>query len=94
MERRFVIDRDLFSGRDVTQRDKENVVVRDLHERVWLARVVDVVSAIPAATAIKAPTIVDSADPQTSPLGPSFCLSGGDALAGVLGDLVPAAKVS
>ena len=37
MQRLFVIDRDLFAGLDVAQRDEENVIVEDLHERVGRA---------------------------------------------------------
>ena len=31
----FVVDRNFFAGFDVSQRYEEDVVVKDLHERVW-----------------------------------------------------------
>jgi hypothetical protein len=34
VQRRLVIDRDLFAGFYVAQRDEENVVVKNLHERI------------------------------------------------------------
>ena len=35
MQRRFVIDRDLFARLYVAQCDEENVVIEYLHESVW-----------------------------------------------------------
>lgn len=35
MQGRLVIDRDLFAGFYVAQRDEKNVIVEDLHESVW-----------------------------------------------------------
>jgi hypothetical protein len=37
MKSGLVIDGDFLAGFDVPQSDKENVVVEDLHERVWPA---------------------------------------------------------
>ena len=34
VQRRFIIDRDLLAGFYVAQRDEENVVVKNLHERI------------------------------------------------------------
>ena len=62
MQRRFVIDRDLFSGFNVSQRQEENVIVMNLHERIWLAAMVYVMRSIPAPTAVQAPTVVDTAN--------------------------------
>ena len=60
----FGVDRDLFAGLYVSQGEEENVVVKDLHEGVWNARVVDVMRAVPAAAPVKTPTAVDFADAQ------------------------------
>lgn len=62
MQRRFVIDRDLFASFDVAQREEENVIVEDLHESVWTTRMIDVVSAISTAASVKTPTTVDLTD--------------------------------
>lgn len=62
MQRRFVIDRDLFASFDVAQREEENVIVEDLHESVWTTRMIDVVSAIATAASVKTPTTVDLTD--------------------------------
>ena len=64
MQRRFVIDGDLFAGIDVSEREKQNVVVQNLHERIWTARVIDVVSAVSAATAVETPAVVDLTNPE------------------------------
>ena len=64
MQRCFIIDRDLFAGFNVAQGAKENVIVQDLHERVWTTRVIDVVSAVAAATAVETPATIDLANPE------------------------------
>ena len=47
------------------------MIVDDLHERVGHARVVDVVSAIAAATAIETPAIIDLTDSEHFPMRPT-----------------------
>ena len=64
VQRRFVIDRDLFAGFYVAQRDEENVVVKNLHEGIRTARMVDIVSAISAAASVETPAIIDFTDSQ------------------------------
>ena len=59
---RLIVDRDLFARCDVTQRDKENVVIENLHVRVGRARVIDVMRAIAAAAAVETVAMVDFAD--------------------------------
>ena len=92
MQRRLVIDRDLFSGADVAQGEKENVIVMDLHEGIRTAGVVDVVSAVSAAAAVEAPTIIDLTNPERPPMSTPARFSVGDLLAGVLRDLVSSFK--
>ena len=84
----FVVDRDLFTWLDVSQGDEENVIVKNLHERVGHARVVDVVSAVAAAAPIETPATIHFADTQHLPVRTpaSFCVR--DLLAGVFRDLV------
>jgi len=57
----MVIDRDLFSGHNVSQRHEKNMVVMDLHERIWLAAMVDVMRSISTLTTVEAPAIIDTA---------------------------------
>src|SRR5690349_384987 len=64
MQRRFIVDRDLFTGIDVAQRDKEDVVVQDLHERVGAARVIDVMRAVAAAAAVETPATIHFTNPE------------------------------
>jgi hypothetical protein len=63
MKSGFVVDGDFLAGFDVPQGDKENVVVEDLHERVWSARMVDVVRTVSAATSVQTPAPVDFTNP-------------------------------
>jgi hypothetical protein len=62
VQRRFVIDRDLFANFNVAQREEKNVIVDDLHESVWTTGMIDVVSAISTTAPVKAPTIVNLTD--------------------------------
>ena len=64
------------------------MVVDDLHERVWHARVIDVVRAVPTATSVKTPAIVDFADAQHLSMCATTRFGVGDLLAGVLRNLV------
>ena len=83
MERRFVVDGDLFARFDVAQCDEEYVIVKDLHVGIGLAGVVDVVSAVAATAAIEAPAIIDCTDAQPAPVGPAIRLGLCNFLAGV-----------
>ena len=73
MQRRLVVDGDLFAGADVSQRNEEDVFVENLHECVGLARMINVVSSISSPASVDAPTIIDGADskglPMRSPIG-------------------------
>lgn len=86
----FVVDRDLFAGLNVSQREEENVIADDLHEGVGHAGVIDVVRAVAAATSVQTPAIIDLADAQHLSMRSSACFGVGDLLAGVFGDLVAA----
>ncbi len=63
VQRCFVVDRDFFTRLDITQGDKEDVIVKNLHERVWRTRMIDVMRSISTATSIQAPPAVDFANP-------------------------------
>lgn len=91
MQRLFVIDRDFFAGKNIAQRKKQHVAVKRPHVCVRLAAMVDVVSAVTAATAVYAEPTVDVADAQdAAPARALLCFQIVDALAGVFSDL-PAA---
>ena len=88
MQRRFVIDRDLFAGLDVAQGYEENVIVEDLHEGVRRTGMVDVVSAVSAAASIKAPAIVDFTNTEHWPVSPAPGFGVRDLLTGIFSDFV------
>ena len=75
MQRRLVVDGDLFTGSDVSQRDEEYVFVENLHKGVGLARMIDVVSSISSPTSVQAPTIIDGADSKGLPMRSSIRFS-------------------
>src|SRR5437764_12056021 len=87
----FVIDRDFFTGTNITQRKKQNMAVERPHVCVRLAAMVDVVGAITAATAVYTDPSVDVADAQDAALARALLrFQIVDSLAGVFSDL-PAA---
>ena len=91
MQRLFVINCDFFTGTNIAQRKKQQVAVKRPHVCVRLAAMVDVVSAITAATAVYTEPSVEVADAQDAALACALLrLQIGDSLAGVFSDL-PAA---
>lgn len=52
MQRRLVIDGDLFTRTNVSQCDEQNVLVENLHEGIRLTRMIDVMRSVPAAAAV------------------------------------------
>ena len=87
----FVIDRDLFTGSNIAERKKQHVAIKRPHVCVRLAAMVDVVSAITAATAVYTEPSVEVADAQDAPLARALLrFQIVDSLAGVFSDL-PAA---
>ena len=88
-----VVQRQLLAGFDVAQCVDVDVAVRDAHETVWLARVVDVLRAVAAAAAVDAPLRIYRADVQAAfaahaPRG----FDARDALARQLGHLLSSAE--
>ena len=92
MKCRFVIDRDLFAGFDVAQGDEENVIVQDLHERIWRARMIDVMSAVAATTSVETPAMIHLTDPKHLPVRAAASLGVRDLLACILRDFVSTLK--
>lgn len=83
----FVVDRDLFPGLNVSQREEEDVIANDLHERVRHTRVVDVMRAITAAAAVKTPPTVDFTNAEHLSMRSSTRFGVRDLLPGVLRNL-------
>ena len=69
MESCLVVNRDLLAGFDISQRDKENVIVENLHERVRRTGMINVVRSIATAATIQTPTSVDLTDPKSLSVG-------------------------
>ena len=92
MQRRLVIDGDLFTRADVSQRNEEYVFVENFHECVGLARMIDVVRSISSPASVHAPTIIDGADSKGLPMRSSIGFSVGDFLPRVFCDLSAGCK--
>ena len=89
MQRLFVVDRDLFPRLDMAQRKEQDVAVQGSHVCVWLAGMIDVVSAITASCAIQTEAAIDVADAQDSAFARALLgFEVRDSLAGVLGNLL------
>lgn len=93
MQSRFVVNRDLFARAYIAQGDKEDAVVQDLHERIWLARVIYVMGPIAAFAAIQTPAIIYRADPQLATLSTPVRLSVSNTFARILGYLPAVGEV-
>ena len=61
--------------------------VQNLHERIRRARMIDIVSTVPTATAIQTPAIIDCTNPQRLAMGAPICFRVRDAFAAVFGNL-------
>ena len=93
MQRLFIVDRDLFAGMNIAQREEEHVTMESLHVGVRLAAVIDVMRAVAAAAAVQTPTAIDVADAQDRPVTrPLSCFEIRNSLACVLSDLAAAPK--
>ena len=90
MKSGLIIERDLFAGAYVAQGIEEDVPVDDLHIAVGLARMVDIVRAVAAATAVDTPSSVYVADAQLGAASAPSCFPVRDSFARVLSDFSPA----
>ena len=90
MKGRFVVDRYLVTGLDLSQREKDQLAMERPGEGVRRTTVIDVMSAVSTSTSVNTPAIIDAADSQEpatcAPL--SFCIR--DSFAGVWCNLAPA----
>ena len=64
MKRLLVIDRDFFSGPNVSQSKEQDMTVQSSHKGIWSAGVIDVVRAVAAPRAVQAESPIDVADAQ------------------------------
>lgn len=93
MQRVLVVYCDFLARSYVSKRDEKNVVIGNLHISIRLARMIDVVSAIPAPTAIQTPTFIDATNPEFDAVGPTSRFRVRDSLASVFCNLVPMFEV-
>lgn len=68
------------------------MAVQHFHVGVGFAGMIDVVRAVAAAAAVKAPALVDGADAQATASTPSISFSVGNPLSGVLRNLLARCK--
>lgn len=92
MQRRLVVDCDLFARFNVAQCNEKNVLVENFHEGIGLTGMIDVMRSVSAATSVYAPTIVYCTYPKclamSSPV--RFCV--GDLFSCVFRDLLAGDK--
>jgi hypothetical protein len=87
MKRRLVVYRDFFAGPNIAQRDEQNVAVENLHKGVRFARVIYVMRAVAATTAVETPALIDRTNAQFTTRSPAVRFGIRDFLAGVFGNL-------
>jgi len=87
MKRHLVIKRYFLARLDVTQGNKKDVAIQNLHVAVWFTGMVNIVSTVTILTTIKAPTGIKPASPQHTPVRTPFCLCICDSYAGIFRDL-------
>ena len=82
----MVVDGDLLTRLDIAECHHKNVIGDNLHIAVWLAGMIDVVSAVPSSTSIQTPATIDVANAQPAPSGPAVSFGIGNPLARILCD--------
>lgn len=90
----MIVDRDFFTGSNVTQSKEQHVTMKCFHIGVRPARVVDIVGAVATAAAVQAPAAIDVADAKFGTTGPTLGFQIRNSFAGVLGDLSSARKTN
>ena len=87
MQRRLVIDCDLLTGANVSQRNEQNVLVEDLHEGIRLTRMIDVMRSVTPAAAVYTPAVVNRTDSQRLAVSSAIRFGVRDPFTGIFGDL-------
>jgi len=72
MQRCLIVDRDLLAGFYVTQGNKENVVAKNLHERVWRTGMIYVMRTVAASATVQTPLPIYFTDPERLSMSASF----------------------
>ena len=72
MQRGLIVDRDLLAGFYVTQGNKENVVVKNLHEGVWRTGMIYVMRTVATAATVQTPLPIYLTDPERLSMRASF----------------------
>ena len=94
MQRLFIVHGYLVAGTNIPQREEYYVAMDSAHISIRFARMVDVVGAVAAATAINTPDAVDIADAQFCPVSTTLRFAIGNSFARVFGDLAPAREMN
>lgn len=84
----MVVDGDLLTRLDIAECHHQNVIVDNLHVAVWLAGMINVVSAVPAPAPIQTPATIDVANTQPAPSGAAVRFGVGNSLARILRDFL------
>jgi hypothetical protein len=93
VERGFVIYGYLFAGAYVAQGVELYVAVKNFHEGVRLAGMIDVVRAVAACASVQTPSSVNTTDAEHAPPGsPALGFGGRDFFSGVVCNLFAASE--
>ena len=80
---------------DIAPRDEQDVTVENLHVRIRVARVIDVMRPVAADAAVEAPVGIYGTDPKLAAMaGPARHLPARYSLARILGDFFPTGEES
>ena len=82
----MIVEGDFLTCLDIPECHHKNVVVDNLHVAVWLAGMIDVVSAVPSSAAIQTPATINVANTQPAPFGAAVSFGIGNPLARILRD--------
>src|SRR4029077_4736542 len=92
MQRLFIVDGYFVAGTNIAQRKEHYVPIDSPHISVRFARMIYVMSPVPAATTVDTPNPIDITDAQFCPAGTALRFAIGNALARVFGNLATMRK--
>lgn len=94
MQRLFIVHGYLVAGTNIAQREEYYVSIDRPHISIRFTRMVNVVGAIAAATAINTPDAVDITDAEFCSVGAELRFAIGNSLARVFGDFATAREMN
>lgn len=94
MQRLFIVHGYLFAGTNIAEREEYYVSIDSPHKSIRFARMIDVMGAVAAATAINAPDAVDITDAQFCSVGTALRFGIRNSLARVFSDFATAGKMN